>query len=130
MLGIPPDTVRGWLRAARDNSRWLYETAVTALHKAVRDDPALPAPNRSALWFAVDALGAAAAKIRRLFGTSIRVGMAADRAYHRWPPAAPLTGSFRLNPRDPELVKSCSSPHHRLRWRQSHAGDGFTSSSR
>ena len=71
-LGMPPDTVRGWLRAARDNSRWLYDTAVTALHKAVRDDPALPQPNRSALWFAVDALGAAAAKIRRLFGTAVR----------------------------------------------------------
>ena len=89
-LGIPPDTVRGWLRAARDNSRWLYETAVTALHKAVRDDPALPAPNRSALWFAVDALGAAAAKIRRLFGTSIRASA--------WPLIVLITGGRLLRP--------------------------------
>ena len=71
-LGMPPDTVRGWLRAARDNSRWLYDTAVTALHKAAREDPVLPQPNRCALWFAVDALGAAAARIRRLFGTEMR----------------------------------------------------------
>lgn len=106
-LGIPADTVRGWLRAARDNSRWLYKTAVTALHQAVRDDPALPAPNRSALWYAVDALGAAAAKIRRLFGTAIRTTA--------WPLIVlitggrllrPLAGSFRLNPRHRQLVKS------------------------
>lgn len=89
-LGIPADTVRGWLRAARDNSRWLYKTAAIALHNAVREDPALPPPNRSALWHAVEALGAAAAAMRRMFGTSLRTTA--------WPLIVLITAGRLLRP--------------------------------
>ncbi|UQX11328.1 helix-turn-helix domain-containing protein [Candidatus Mycobacterium methanotrophicum] len=68
-LGVPADTVRGWLRAARTGSPWLCQRAAE-VHGRVnlaREDPVLPVADRTPLAYAVDALGAAAA-VRRFFG--------------------------------------------------------------
>ena len=74
-LGVPTGTVRGWLHAARAGTQWRYQTAVTARDRVniIRDDPALPLPDRTPLAHAIDALGAAAAAIRRFFGAALRI---------------------------------------------------------
>ncbi len=67
---MPADTVRGWLRAARTGSPWLCQRAAE-VHSRVnlaREDPVLPVADRTPLAYAVDALGAAAAAVRRFFG--------------------------------------------------------------
>lgn len=74
-LGVPAGTVRGWLRAARAGSQWLYQRAAV-VHGRVnlaREDPALPVAGRTPLAYAVDALGAAAAAVRRFFGAALDV---------------------------------------------------------
>ncbi|UQX12834.1 hypothetical protein [Candidatus Mycobacterium methanotrophicum] len=66
-------TVRGWLRAARAGSEWLHQRAVMA-HARVNlacEDPALPVAGLTPLAYAVDALGAAAAAVRRFFGSAL-----------------------------------------------------------
>lgn len=72
-LGVSAGTVRGWLRAARAGSEWLYQRAVIvhARVNLVCEDPALPVAGGTALAYAVDALGAAAAAIRRFFGAAL-----------------------------------------------------------
>ena len=71
-LGLPADTVRGWLRAAGSHADWLYARAcrVQGLVRTGAEDPCLPRP-RSPLGNAVAALGAAAAAIRRSFGATL-----------------------------------------------------------
>lgn len=69
-LKVPEGTVRGWLRAARAHTGWLYQAAASVLHVVDHDDPVIPPSGRSPLWHAVEALGAAAAAIRRFFGAA------------------------------------------------------------
>jgi Domain of unknown function (DUF6431) len=70
-LKVPEATVRGWLRAARAHTGWLYQAAASLLHAVDPDDPVVPPSGRSPLWHAVEALGAAAAAIRRFFGAAL-----------------------------------------------------------
>jgi len=65
-LGVPADTVRGWIRRVRARAEWLRVQGTISAHKF---DPMLPAivPAGSALADAVSVLGmAAAALVRRL----------------------------------------------------------------
>lgn len=66
-LGLPVDTVRRWLRRARANANWLWQRGIAL---AIQLDPSLPPfrAQRSALAYAVDALGLAAAASVRRFG--------------------------------------------------------------
>lgn len=66
-LGVPADTVRGWLRRARRRAEWLRVQATGLAYQA---DPSLGAipPRRSALADAVEALGQAAAALTRRLG--------------------------------------------------------------
>jgi hypothetical protein len=66
-LGLPADTVRGWLRRARRRAEWLRVQATGLAYWA---DPSLGAipPRRSALADAVEALGQAAAALTRQLG--------------------------------------------------------------
>lgn len=68
-LGLPPDTVRGWIRRATARTEWLRVQGITAAHSL---DPLQPpiaeAGCGSALSDALSALGLAAAAARRLFG--------------------------------------------------------------
>lgn len=68
-LEVPPDTVRGWLRRARNNAEPLRLVGIQMAHAL---DPSLGPmrPTASPLGDAVEALGAAAAAARRLFGGS------------------------------------------------------------
>ena len=67
---MPQGTVRGWLRAARAHTGWLYQAAASVLHAVNHDDPVVPPSDRSPLWHTIEALGAAAAAIRRFFGAA------------------------------------------------------------
>ena len=65
-LGVPPDTVRDWIRRVRARAEWLRVQGTIAAHNF---DPMLPAivPAGSPLAEAVSALGmAAAAMVRRI----------------------------------------------------------------
>ena len=65
-LGVPADTVRGWIRRVRGRAEWLRVQGTIAAHNF---DPMLPAivPAGSLLADAVSALGtAAAAMVRRI----------------------------------------------------------------
>jgi hypothetical protein len=66
-LGLPPDTVRGWLRRARERAGWVR---VLAMRRAVELDPTLGpvTPRRSPLADAVEALGLAVAAVTRRLG--------------------------------------------------------------
>lgn len=70
-LDLPADTVRGWIRRVSGRAEWLRVQGVTT---ATTLDPMLgpidPAPGRTALADAVEALGVAAAAAQRLFGPS------------------------------------------------------------
>jgi len=81
-LGVPPDTVRGWLRRARQRAGWLR---VLAMRRAFELDPTLGpvAPRRSPLADAIEA-----ALTRRL-------GVLAASP---WPVIAALTGGRLLAP--------------------------------
>lgn len=87
-LGVPADTVRGWLRAARAGSQWLCQRAA-AVHgwvNPIREDHTLPVAGRTPLGYAVDALG----RCRRSDSTLLWrctgcLGVAADRAHHQRP---------------------------------------------
>ena len=68
---MPQGTVRGWLRAARTHTGWLHQAAASVLHAVNHDNPAIPPSGRSPLWHAVEALGAAAAAVRRFFGAAL-----------------------------------------------------------
>jgi len=87
-LGLPPDTVRGWLRRARQRAEWLR---ALAMRQAFELDPVLGpvVPRRSRLADAVEALGLAVAALTR------RVGVLAASP---WPVIAALTGGRLLAP--------------------------------
>lgn len=68
-LGLPADTVRGWIRKVRGRAEWLRTTATVAAHMFDANlPPLLPTEVRSALAEAISALGAAAAAARLMFG--------------------------------------------------------------
>ena len=91
-LGLPPDTVRGWLRAARAHAGWLYRAAVTTQGRfsVGSEDPVTPRPAGSPLGDAVDALGAAAATVKRFLGAATRTSA--------WPLIIVITGGRLLRP--------------------------------
>ena len=69
-LGVPPDTVRDWIRRVRGRAEWLRVQGTIAAHTL---DPMLPVivPAGSALGDAMSALAtAAAASVRRLGPTA------------------------------------------------------------
>jgi hypothetical protein len=87
-LGLPPDTVRGWLRRARQRAEWLR---VLAMQRAFEVDPMLGPviPRRSRLADAVETLGLAVAALTRRLGVL---------AASPWPVIAALTGGRLLAP--------------------------------
>jgi hypothetical protein len=87
-LGLPPDTVRGWLRRARQRAGWLR---ALAMRRAFEADPTLGpvTPRRSRLADALEALGLAVAALTR------RLGLLAASP---WPVVAALTGGRLLAP--------------------------------
>jgi hypothetical protein len=87
-LGLPPDTVRGWLRRARERAGWLR---ALAMRRAFELDPMLGpvTPRRSRLADAVEALGLAVAALTRRLGVL---------AASPWPVIAALTGGRLLAP--------------------------------
>ena len=66
-LGVPADTVRGWIRRVQARAEWLRVQGTITAH---RYDPMLPAivPAGSPLADAVSALGTAAAALARRIG--------------------------------------------------------------
>lgn len=87
-LGLPPDTVRGWLRRARQQAEWLR---ALAMRRAFELDSTLGpvAPRRSRLADAVEALGLAVAALTRRLGVL---------AASPWLVIAALTGGRLLAP--------------------------------
>src|SRR5512132_4437686 len=87
-LGLPPDTVRGWLRRARERAEWLR---ALAMRRALEADPVLGPVvlRRSRLADAVEALGLAVAALTRRLGVL---------AASPWPVIAALTGGRLLAP--------------------------------
>ena len=68
-LGLPADTVRGWIRKVNGRAEWLRTTATAAAHMFdSMFDGLPPTPTRSPLAEAISALGAAASAARRMFG--------------------------------------------------------------
>ena len=68
-LGLPADTVRGWIRKVNGRAEWLRTTATSAAHLLdSMFDPLPPTQTRSTLAEAIAALGAAASAARRMFG--------------------------------------------------------------
>ena len=76
-LGVPPDTVRGWLRRARERAGWLR---ALAMRRAFEADPVLGP---------VEALGLAVAALARRLGVL---------AASPWQVIAALTGGRLLAP--------------------------------
>jgi transposase-like protein len=87
-LGVPPDTVRGWLRRARERAGWLR---ALAMRRAFEADPTLGpvTPRRLRLADAVEALGLAVAALTRRLGVL---------AASPWQVIAALTGGRLLAP--------------------------------
>ena len=68
-LGLPADTVRGWIRKVNGRAEWLRTTATVAAHTLDANLPPIPPTQvRSAFAEAISALGAAAAAARLMFG--------------------------------------------------------------
>jgi hypothetical protein len=88
VLGRPPSTVRGWLRALAARAEQA-RSVFTALAASLVTDPPLPAPAGSLLGDAVAAVASAAAAAARLLG----VGEVA-----RWEVAAAVTQGMLLAP--------------------------------
>jgi Domain of unknown function (DUF6431) len=70
LLGRPPSTVRGWLRAFAARAERV-RSAFTALAAVLVTDPPLPAPAASAVGDAVAAVAAAAAAAAALPGVGV-----------------------------------------------------------
>jgi Domain of unknown function (DUF6431)/Helix-turn-helix domain len=87
-LGLPPDTVRGWLRRARRQAGWLR---ALAMRRAFEADPTFGpvTPRRSRLADAIEALGLAVAALTRRLGVL---------AASPWQVIAALTGGRLLAP--------------------------------
>jgi hypothetical protein len=88
VLGRPPSTVRGWLRAFATSADRVRQ-AFTALAAGLVTDPPLPGPAGNVLGDAVAAIAAAAAAAARSLG----VGEVA-----RWQLAAAVTSGMLLAP--------------------------------
>jgi hypothetical protein len=99
MLGRPPSTVRGWLRAFTARADRVRQ-AFTALAAGLVTDPPLPGPAGSAVADAVAAVAAAAAAARVL-----SVGVVA-----RWQLAAAVTSGMLLAPSWPAGMINASWP--------------------
>jgi hypothetical protein len=68
-LGLPEDTVRGWIRKVSGRAEWLRTTGTSAAHMLdAMFDPPLPTETGSPLAEAISALGGAVAAARRMFG--------------------------------------------------------------
>jgi hypothetical protein len=68
-LGLPPDTVRGWIRRASARAQWLRVQGTTAAHAFDPMHPPITAAgDGSAFADALSALGLAAAAARRRLG--------------------------------------------------------------
>lgn len=68
-LGLPDDTVRGWIRKVSGRAEWLRTTATAAAHMFdAMFDPPPPTAAGSPLAEAISALGGAATAARRMFG--------------------------------------------------------------
>ena len=68
-LGLPPDTVRGWIRRVKARAQWLRVQGISAAHEFdPLQAPVTVAGCGSPLSDAISALGLAAAAARRLFG--------------------------------------------------------------
>jgi len=100
MLGRPPSTVRGWLRAFAA-AAGPVRRSFTALAAGLAADPPLPAPAGSPLADAVAAVAAAAAAAARF----LAVGEVA-----RWRLAAAVTCGLLLAPSWPHEVINTSWP--------------------
>lgn len=100
VLGRPPSTVRGWLRAFTASAE-LVRQAFTALAAGLVTDPPLPGPAGSALADAVAAVAAAAAAAARFLSVS---GVA------RWQLAAAVTSGMLLAPSRAAWVINASWP--------------------
>jgi len=87
-LGLPPSTVRNWLRRARGRAEWLRQRAVRAGREI---DICLPfsAPMPTGLAEALDALGLAASAAIRRFGWA---------GTSPWRVIAALSGGHLLSP--------------------------------
>ena len=97
-LKVPQGTVRGWLRAARAHTDWLYQAGASMLHVVDHDDPVIPPSGRSPLWHAVEGARRRRGSAKTLLrGRATHLGLGADGAHHRRPPAAARAHSFRLN---------------------------------
>ena len=67
-LGLPADTVRGWIRKVTGQAEWLRTTGTLAAHMFDANLPdLLPTQVQSPLAEAISALGAAAAAARLMF---------------------------------------------------------------
>ncbi len=98
MLGRPPSTVRGWLRAFAARAEQV-RSVFTALAAGLVTDPPLPAPAGSAVGDAVAAVAAAAAAVL------VAVGEAP-----RWHLAAAVTSGMLLAPAWPAGAVNTSWP--------------------
>lgn len=68
-LGLPADTVRGWIRKVNGRAEWLRVEATAAAYAFDANLPATPpTQSRSPLAEAISALGVAVAAARRMFG--------------------------------------------------------------
>ena len=68
-LGLPADTVRGWIRKVTGQAEWLRTTGTVTAHMFDANLPdLLPTQVQSPLAEAISAIGAAAAAARLMFG--------------------------------------------------------------
>jgi hypothetical protein len=99
-VGRPVSTVRGWLSRMSTNAERV-RAAFTLLAHVLDDDPAPLAPAGSALADAVAAVGAAAAAVRRAWGTAVVVLSA-------WQVASAVTLGGLLAPTPPAQLTNTS----------------------
>jgi Homeodomain-like domain len=100
-VGRPVSTVRGWLSRMSSNAERV-RVAFTLLRDRVDDDVALLCPAGSVLADAVAAIGAAAAAVRRAWGTAVVVLSA-------WQVASALTLGRLLAPVPPARLTNTSA---------------------
>lgn len=100
VLGRPPSTVRGWLRAFAAAAGQVRR-CFTALAAGLAIDPPLPAPAGSPLADAVAAVAAAAAAAARVPGVG---------EVTRWALAAAVTGGMLLAPSWPAGAGNANWP--------------------
>lgn len=100
-VGRPISTVRGWLSRMSSNAERV-RVAFTLLRHRVEDDPGPLSPAGSALADAVAAIGAAAAAVRRAWGSAVVVLSA-------WQVASALTLGRLLAPVPPAVLTNTSA---------------------